>query len=151
LLTTGGEFAMFSETVEAWGHPNITALHKTTFEVTKDSELSKRGDCIIGVRANKAIRDLNENLKEMLKLGYKAKITLELPDYGIKDEIVGLGNEKMSFKHKKDIVVRKSNYVCDRTLLIKATKSAFEIDREMIKLLKDPSTRLILKIEIIND
>ncbi|HDD35898.1 MAG TPA: DUF371 domain-containing protein [Archaeoglobus veneficus] len=142
---------MFSETVEAWGHPNITALHKTTFEVTKDSELSKRGDCIIGVRANKAIRDLNENLKEMLKLGYKAKITLELPDYGIKDEIVGLGNEKMSFKHKKDIVVRKSNYVCDRTLLIKATKSAFEIDREMIKLLKDPSTRLILKIEIIND
>ncbi len=142
---------MFSETVEAWGHPNITALHKTTFEVTKDSELSKRGDCIIGVRANKAIRDLNENLKEMLKLGYKAKITLELPDYGIKDEIVGLGNEKMSFKHKKDIVVRKSNYVCERTLLIKATKSAFEIDREMIKLLKDPSTRLILKIEIIND
>lgn len=142
---------MFSETVEAWGHPNITALHKTTFEVTKDSELSKRGDCIIGVRANKAIRDLNENLKEMLKLGYKAKITLELPDYGIKDEIVGLGNEKMSFKHKKDIVVRKSNYVCDRTLLIKATKSAFEIDKEMIKLLKDPSTRLILKIEIIND
>jgi len=142
---------MFSETVEAWGHPNITALHKTTFEVTKDSELSKRGDCIIGVRANKAIRDLNENLKEMLKLGYKAKITLELPDYGIKDEIVGLGNEKMSFKHKKDIVVRKSNYVCDRTLLIKATKSAFEIDREMIKLLKDPSTILILKIEIIND
>ncbi|MCD6492968.1 MAG: DUF371 domain-containing protein [Archaeoglobaceae archaeon] len=142
---------MFSETVEAWGHPNITALHKTTFEVTKDSELSKRGDCIIGVRANKAIRDLNENLKEMLKLGYKAKIILELPDYGIKDEIVGLGNEKMSFKHKKDIVVRKSNYVCDRTLLIKATKSAFEIDREMIKLLKDPSTRLILKIEIIND
>ncbi len=142
---------MFSETVEAWGHPNITALHKTTFEVTKDSELSKRGDCIIGVRANKAIRDLNENLKEMLKLEYKAKITLELPDYGIKDEIVGLGNEKMSFKHKKDIVVRKSNYVCERTLLIKATKSAFEIDREMIKLLKDPSTRLILKIEIIND
>ena len=142
---------MVSETVEAWGHPNITALHKTTFEVTKDSELSKRGDCIIGVRANKAIRDLNENLKEMLKLGYKAKITLELPDYGIKDEIVGLGNEKMSFKHKKDIVVRKSNYVCERTLLIKATKSAFEIDREMIKLLKDPSTRLILKIENIND
>ncbi|HIP58595.1 MAG TPA: DUF371 domain-containing protein, partial [Archaeoglobus profundus] len=36
------------EVITAWGHPNITAKHRTTLEITKDEELSIRGDCIIG-------------------------------------------------------------------------------------------------------
>ncbi len=137
-----------TEVIEAWGHPNVTALHKTTLEITKDEELTKRGNCIIGVKANKAIRDLDANLKKLLNAGYKAKITLELPQYDIKDEIIGFGHKKMSFEHARDVVVRKSNFVCGRTLLVKANKSAFEIDREIANLLKDPSTKLLFKIEV---
>lgn len=137
-----------TEKIEAWGHPNITALHKTTFEITKDENLTGRGDCIIGVKANKAICDLNSGIKELLKAGCKAKIILKLPQYGVKDEIQGFGHEKMSFEHESDIVIRKSNFVCGRTLLIKASKSAFEIDRELINLLKDPSTQLSFVIEV---
>lgn len=141
---------MLLEVIEARGHPNITALHKTTFEITKDREVSKRGDCIIGVKATKAIEDINERLKNSLKSGNKAKITIELPDYGLKDEIVGFGDKKMTFKHKKDIVVRKSRFVCNRTLLIKANKAAYEINREIVDLLKDPATRLIFAIEVLD-
>lgn len=137
------------EKIEAWGHPNITALHKTTLEITKDENLTRRGNCIIGVKANKAIRDLDDNLKKLLKTGYKAKIILELPQYGVRDEVEGFGHEKMTFEHIRDIVIRKSNFICGRTLLIKANKSAFEIDREVIKLLKDSSTQLLFVIEMV--
>ena len=37
---------------KAYGHPNITAKHKTTLEFTKDKELSLRGDCIVGVKSD---------------------------------------------------------------------------------------------------
>ena len=36
----------------AYGHKNILATHKTTIEFTKDKELSLKGNCIVGVRAD---------------------------------------------------------------------------------------------------
>ena len=36
----------------AYGHPNILGTHKTTFEFTKDNELTLNGDCIVGVKAD---------------------------------------------------------------------------------------------------
>ena len=32
------------------GHKNILSLHKKTIEITKDSQLTVNGDCIVGVR-----------------------------------------------------------------------------------------------------
>lgn len=42
-------------TVRFMGHRNITAKHRTTLEITKDEEITRKADCIIGVRADKAI------------------------------------------------------------------------------------------------
>ena len=136
------------EVITAWGHPNITAKHRTTLEITKDEELSIRGDCIIGVRADKAICDINEKIKNKIKLGYRVEIELYLPQYGLKDELVGFGAKEMTFKHKTDIVVRKSSYVCDRTLVVKSNKAALDLNREMIELLKDPKTELRFIIKV---
>ena len=36
----------------ARGHENIRGVHKTTFEFTKEKELTLKGDCIIGVNAD---------------------------------------------------------------------------------------------------
>ena len=33
------------------GHPNISSKHKTTLEFTKDHDIGKTADCIIGVRS----------------------------------------------------------------------------------------------------
>ena len=130
------------EEIVAWGHPNITAKHRTTLEVTKDENLTLRGDCIIGVRADKAICDIDDKIKNWLKLGYAVKIEIVLPQYGLKDSLKAFGSSKMTFKHKTDIVVRRSDFVCDRTVAIKADKAAKDIDREIVELLRDPTTEL---------
>lgn len=132
----------------AFGHPNITARHRTTFEITKDSEITKRADCIIGVRADRSISEIPEEAKNAIKKGARARIELYLPDYALRDEVFGFGDQRMTFLHERDIVVRKSRFVCGRTLLISASKSAFEINREIVDLLKDKKTELRLLFEV---
>ena len=50
----------------AWGHENVRATHRSTFEVTKDDYLTPRGDCIVGIRSEAAARDLPEWLRMLL-------------------------------------------------------------------------------------
>ena len=49
-----------------YGHENITARHKTTLEFTKDRDLSLKGDCIIGVKADFSLPQL-KNLIKVIK------------------------------------------------------------------------------------
>lgn len=135
------------EVIRARGHPNVRATHRTTLEVTKDRELTPRGDCIVGVRADKSVFDLSEDLKRWLKSGKAIRVEIVLPDYDLKDELMAFGSPKLTFKHERDVVIRKSDYVCDRTLAIGSNKSARDIDREIIELLKDEKTELLLIIE----
>ena len=65
------EYSFFS-----FGHPNITAKHKTTLEFTKDKELSLRGDCIIGVNSTFELKEI----KKMIKSGKKIKILIKVDD-----------------------------------------------------------------------
>jgi len=136
------------EEITAWGHPNITATHRTTFEITKDEHLTKRGDCIVGVKADKNISEISDRIKEKLKENALARIELVLPQYGLKEVVEGYGSSAMTFDHPTDIVVRKSSFVCGRTLLIKASKAARDLNREMVELLKDPATELLFIIRI---
>lgn len=133
---------VMKDEIVAWGHPNITAKHRTTLEITKESELTIRGDCIIGVKANKAICDIDDRIKDWLKMGKAVKIEIILPQYGLRDSLRAFGSSGLTFKHKTDIVVRRSDFVCDRTLAIRADKAAKDIDREIVELLKDPTTEL---------
>ncbi|MEM1957561.1 MAG: DUF371 domain-containing protein [Archaeoglobaceae archaeon] len=135
--------------ISAFGHPNISAKHRTTLEVTKDNEISKRADCIIGVNANKSVSEIPEEAKIALKNGAKAEVEITLPGHGLKVALYGFGSSTMSFIHSKDIVIRKSGFVCGRTLLIHANKSAKDIDREFVELLRDKKTelRLLFKVE----
>ena len=130
--------------VRARGHENIRAEHRTTLEVTKEKELTPRGDCIIGVDADKSISEIPDEAKLLLKKGVKAIVEISLPDYGISDKLEGFGSNKLTFTHPTDIVIRKSTYVCDRTLLVSASKAARDINRELIELLKDRKTEVVL-------
>jgi len=49
------------------GHGNIRSLHQKTIEITRDSDLTPRGDCIVGVNASSACRDLPDDLKARLR------------------------------------------------------------------------------------
>ncbi len=131
----------------AHGHKNIRATHKTTFEITRSEHLTPRGDCIIGVGADKSLLDLPDDLKVLLREGHYFEIELYLPDYGISEKVIGKGDCNLSLNHPKDVVVRKSNYTCPRTLLIRADKAACDLNREMIECLKEKNTELVFTLQ----
>ena len=121
----------FKETFTTYGNPNVTATHRTTIMTTKDSHLTKNGDCIAAINSEKALSDLSFELKEAAR-SHEAKITLML---NINEQIfktVGRGHPKLTYLHQHDIVARKSSYICDRTLMIGADKAACDIPPELV-------------------
>jgi hypothetical protein len=127
----------FTQTILAHGHENIQATHATTLEITKERELSRRGDCIIAVSADKAMTELSPDFKENL-LKDSAKITILIEAGEATEAINASGSAKLILTHPTDMVVRKSNYICSRTLAIRADKAACDLSRELVKKLKNP-------------
>lgn len=134
------------ERIHAWGHENILCTHNSTIEITKDKSLTKKGDCIIGVNASKACNDLTLELKNQIKNGRKFKVILNVD--GLQDYFYGFGNKKIQLLDKKEMVFRKSNFICDRTVLINCSKSSIELNRDLIRILRNPKTKLLISLEI---
>ncbi|MCD6403528.1 MAG: DUF371 domain-containing protein [Candidatus Aenigmarchaeota archaeon] len=135
------------EEIVAWGHPNILGTHETTFEITKDLEVTKKGDCIIGVRANKSCNDLSEELKSALKEGRKVRITLIAGEES--DVIEAVGSPALKLTDKDSIVVRKSDFIDERTLAIMSNKAAKDINRKLLEKMKNPDQKLRVVIEVL--
>jgi len=136
-------------TFKAYGHPNIKATHKTTFEITKENYLTEKGDCIIAIKAEKACKDLPEKLKQLIKTD-QTKITIELEANGEKEIIHAQGSKNLKLTSPTSIVIRKSTYIDERTLAIKANKAAKDINKKLINKLKNPNTQLTIKITATN-
>jgi len=124
-----------------YGHSNILGTHNNTIEFTKDSKLSKRGDCIIGIRADYDINDL----LEIVSTSSKIRVVIRVAD--IIEEINCVINKEFNDEH--EIVIRKSNFISKRTLGIRADKAAIDLSRELIKNLQNPKTRATVIIESI--
>ena len=118
--------------IMAKGHENVLSLHKSTFEITKDKDLSLSGDCIIGLDIDKSMEDFPEEFKEKLA-NDDTKVIVELKTPNAYDTIEGFGHHDLSLSHPKDIVCRKSTFVCSRTLMIKSNKAAIDLNRDLIK------------------
>jgi hypothetical protein len=136
-----------SETIIARGHENIRATHRTTFEITKESTLSKRGDCIIAVSANKALADLNPQFKENLRKE-DAAITILIDAGGVAELVSASGSSQLILTHPTDIVVRKSGYVCSRTLAIRADKAACDLSRKLVEKLRNTTREVKITITV---
>lgn len=121
----------------AWGHPNIRATHPTTLMFTKDPECTAKGDCIVGVRA-----DFDSSvLKGYLCDAGKVKIIISALGGGKATvEIYAVANQ--NFGDTREVVIRRTDYLSDRTLAIRATKAANGLGIDFVKLLKDPSTEI---------
>jgi hypothetical protein len=131
----------------ARGHENVLATHKTTFEVTKEATLTKRGDCILAVEATKAAADLPIEFKEAARKE-DAQITVTIEADELKETVKAKGNPKLTFTHPTDLVVRKSGYVCGRTLAIKADKAASDFSRRFVEKLRDPNQEVKVTLAV---
>lgn len=122
--------------LKALGHSNVTSLHKSTFEITKDVEIGPSADCIIGTSSDKSMQDFPDEFKEKIA-DSDTQITVILDSENGHDEIRGWGHEDLTLTHPTDMVCRRSDFTCSRTLMIKADKAACDIDKNLINDLKN--------------
>lgn len=147
------------------GHKNILGTHKTTFEFTKAKELTRNGDCIVGVGSDFEL----SKLKAFLKFD-KIKITLSITDKNNKNRNKDKNNNRIQplsettkeqitdtitcninpdFDDNKEIVIRLGQYKDRRTLATNADKAAIHLNRHLITKLKDDKVRMKVEIESI--
>lgn len=136
------------EIIHGHGHENISAKHETTVEITKESSLSQRGDCIIAVAADRAVQDLTQEFKRRLRKD-NARIIVRIEVDGMSETIIARGDSRLTLDHPMDAVIRKSGYVCKRTLAVYADKSASDLSRELVKKMQDPrhEVKIIVTVE----
>jgi hypothetical protein len=129
-----------TEVIIAHGHENVRSTNKTTFEITKETHLTKRGNCIIAVDATKGAVDLSQQFKDIAR-SENAQITIELEVDGEKETVKAWGSPGLTFTHFTDLVVRKSNFVCNRTLAISADKAACNFSNRLVEKLHNPNQK----------
>jgi hypothetical protein len=125
------------EKILAFGHVNIQAIHPLTLMFTKEKHLSKTGDCIVAVASDKAVADLSPEFKDKLRKP-NAKLTILIEANGLTEQINASGSPKLILTNPTDMVIRKSDYICNRTLAIHADKAANGLPRTFVEKLKDP-------------
>jgi hypothetical protein len=129
----------------ARGHANVIARHPTTFEITKHAQLTKRGDCVIAVEASKGLADFSTEFRNLCKRD-EARIIVQLKAAGIVESIEGNGSCGLTLSHPTEMVGRKSTFVSDRTMMIRADRAACDISRDLISKLQSPSTTLHVRV-----
>ena len=133
--------------IKAFGHKNVLSHHKSTFEITKDVDLTLSGDCIIGLNIDKSMDDFPQEFKDKLS-NSKTEVIVRLKTPNAYDEIHGWGHEDLLLTHPTDIVCRKSTFTCPRTLMIKSDKAACDLDPKLINDLQNECQMDVL-IELI--
>lgn len=136
-----------TEVIHAHGHEDIRSNHMTTFEITKESSVTKRGDCIIAVGATKGAADLHPRFKVAAR-NEVSQITIMIEAGGLREIVKAKGSSRLLFTHPTDLVVRKSNYVCGRTLAIRADKAASDFPRKLIEKIRNPSQKIKITLTV---
>ncbi len=122
------------DTVHARGHSMITGKHRNTIEITKDEYVTERGTCIIACSSDKAVKDLNSELRELLK-NDNTIVIVKIITRNLSDIVICRGSKNLKLSNDRKIIIRRSRYVDDSTLCIEANKASIDIDRKIISML----------------
>lgn len=140
---------LFEQQIEFHGHPNIRGAHRNTIEVTKSSEISTRADCIIGVKANAACSDLSQEMKDHIRSGRGLVIELDVAGETFSFSATGIKN--LPLTNTEELVLRRSEFVSDRTAAGNCAVAAIDIPRTIIAKLRNPRTTGLLIIMATNE
>jgi hypothetical protein len=132
------------EEIIAYGHPEIKASSNSMIKIVKGSTL--RDESIIGVKADKACKDLSEEFKASAKSAKRIEILIEAE--GEEDKIFGYCSPALKLTNKEEIVIRKDSSIDSGTIAILADKAANELNQNLIEKLRNPNTRIKITLEI---
>ncbi len=137
-----------TETIRCHGHPNVLSGHPTTFEITKEKHLTFKGDCIIGVGADKGAADLSPAFKAALSRD-DAVLCTRLTCGDISVVVTSSGSAGLVLDHPADMVWRRSRYVCGRTVGIGTDRTARTLPRELVDCLRS-GRELMVEMTVTN-
>jgi len=134
----------------AAGHANVLGEHRTTLEITTESDLTKRGTCVIAVRASQTLRDLDDEIRSLARKK-DTRICLKMTVDDQTEEVQGWGDPGLTYTDNTSMVARRSMYRCGRTLFVNADKAASNLDREFVRRLRDSSAVLECELLYFNE
>ncbi len=130
-------------TVHFRGHPNVRATNEMTLEITRESYLTPRGDCIVGIMADAACKDLSGRAKgELRKTGSQVAFVIAVG--ADRFSFRASGSEALPLESPVSMVIRKSTYTCHRTLAVRSTAAASDLPRSMVAKLAGGSSGELL-------
>ncbi len=124
-----------TEIIHCRGHKNVLGLHKSTFEITKETELSPNGDCIIAVGADKGAIDLSPEFRQAVA-DDTAILRTTLTSAELSVTILSQGASGITLTHPTDMVWRRSTFVCPRTIAVYSDHTASLLPRELVAALQ---------------
>src|SRR5512137_467196 len=119
------------EIVYCRGHPLVLGSHPTTFEVTREDHLTKNGNCIIGIAADKGCRELSPDFKHVI-VHDDAILFSRLSCGGVTVDVKSRGSSLLTLDHPTGIVWRRSSFVCGRTIGIMSDRVAATLPKSLI-------------------
>ncbi|MET1101854.1 MAG: DUF371 domain-containing protein [Pyrodictiaceae archaeon] len=129
------------------GHPNILANHEGTLEITSDNFLTPRGECIIGIAAKYLGGEGKDSKGAFSKLIIIALPLL--PREPMLEKVYGLSSG-MANPNARRLIVRKSAYIDDKTIMVSATKAASDLNKKFKEAMRSPFTRCLILYTSIN-
>jgi hypothetical protein len=115
--------------------------------ITKERQVTQRGDCIVAVDADKSVADLSPEFKKVLRKP-NAKLTIELEVDGLVGQINAYGSPELTLNHPNDLVIRTSEFLSDRTLAVKADKASGDLSKAVVEKLKNPKQPVTLTLTV---
>jgi 16S rRNA (cytidine1402-2'-O)-methyltransferase len=122
MAATSRSHAVNQVTFRCHGHPRITGSHTKTIELTRDADVTARATCVIGVASE-------HDDRELLRLRGEVEVTVECgPARDTFRSVISpffIGDDALVF--------RRGQELRGRTLGFDATKTAAELDRDLVR------------------
>jgi 16S rRNA (cytidine1402-2'-O)-methyltransferase len=117
------------------GHPNVTATHDKTLELTRDGDVSRRATCVVGVASDHDDRAL---------LALRGRVEVTLGCEGARDSFTATMSP--FFLGDASLVFRRGPGLRGRTVAFDASRTAATLDRALVGKLASSDARLDVTI-----
>lgn len=100
---------------------------------------------MVAVGSSRGLADLPPEVKRILSNDFgRGALILRVRDQSF--TVHGRGSRALTFVHPREIVVRRSGFISNRTLMVHSDKAAADIPRAMVRLLRDPEEEVEIEI-----